>query len=103
MSLKRAQPCAHPDDPFLPGVYLTDGTSLFNVVGALPHEPSLRLVEDCGTLEILMVHVDGLRAPSVRRVKATPSGQREGEEAVGQEAEEASASSSLERVGHARR
>lgn len=58
------------DDPFAPGVYLTDGISLFNVVGRLPHEPSLRLVEDCGTLEILMVHVDGLHAPGVRRVQA---------------------------------
>jgi hypothetical protein len=101
MSLKRTQPCTHPDDPFVPGVYLTDGTSLFNVVGALPHEPSLRLVEDCGTLEILMVHVDGLRAPGVRRVKATPSKrQSEGEEAVGQETE--ASASFLERE-HAHR
>lgn len=57
-------------DPFAPGVYLTDGSSLFNIVGELPHEPSLRLVEDCSTLEILMVHIDGLRAPGVRRIVA---------------------------------
>lgn len=58
------------DDPYAPGVYLTDGSSLFHIVGDLPHEPSLRLVEDCSTLEILMVHVDGLRGPGVRRVQA---------------------------------
>jgi hypothetical protein len=102
MPLKRTQPGADLDDPFLPGVYLTDGTSLFNVVGALPHEPSLRLVEDCGTLEILMVHVDGLRAPGVRRVDAMRSEQIEGEEAISEETEDAS-SSSLERVGHTHR
>jgi hypothetical protein len=65
---RRTQPSSI-DDDFPPGVYLTDGSSLFSVVGELPHEPSLRLVEDCGTLEILMVHVDGLRAPGVRRVE----------------------------------
>lgn len=67
MSRSRS-PAVQIEDPFAPGVYLTDGISLFNVVDTLPHEPSLRLVEDCITLEILMVHVDGLRAPGVRRV-----------------------------------
>jgi hypothetical protein len=57
------------DDAFAPGVYLTDGSSLFNVVGELPHEPSLRLIEDCSTLEVLMIHVDGLRSPRVRLVR----------------------------------
>lgn len=70
MSRKRTPLSVQSDDPFAPGVYLTDGSSLFNIVGELPHEPSLRLVEDCSTLEILMVHVDGLRAPGVRRVQA---------------------------------
>lgn len=70
MSRKRTPLSEQSDDPFAPGVYLTDGSSLFNIVGELPHEPSLRLVEDCSTLEILMVHVDGLRAPGVRRVQA---------------------------------
>lgn len=59
-----------PEDAFAPGVYLTDGNSLFNIVGELPHEPSLRLIEDCSTLEVLMIHVDGLRSPRVRRVHA---------------------------------
>lgn len=72
MSRKRTPPSTQSDDPFAPGVYLTDGSSLFNIVGELPHEPSLRLVEDCSTLEILMVHVDGLRAPGVRRVQTAP-------------------------------
>lgn len=82
MQRKRTQPAAGRDDPFSPGVYLTDGSSLFNVVGELPHEPSLRLVEDCSTLEILMVHVDGLRAPGVRRVHAMA-----GPEIAGQDSE----------------
>lgn len=69
MNRKRTQ-ASVVDDPFAPGVYLTDGSSLFNIVGELPHEPSLRLVEDCSTLEILMVHVDGLSSPGVRRVQA---------------------------------
>jgi hypothetical protein len=30
----------------------------------------LRLIEDCSTLEVLMIHVDGLRSPRVRRVHA---------------------------------
>ncbi len=70
MTSRRTKLAAETDDAFAPGVYLTDGTSLYNVVGELPHEPSLRLVEDCNTLEILMVHVDGLRSPGVRRVFA---------------------------------
>ncbi len=70
MPRKRTPPSVPIDDPFAPGVYLTDGSSLFNIVGELPHEPSLRLVEDCTTLEILMIHVDGLSAPGVRRVRA---------------------------------
>ncbi|MCL2769430.1 MAG: hypothetical protein FWD42_04885 [Solirubrobacterales bacterium] len=58
-------------DPLGPGAYLTDGNALFSVVGELPHEPSLRLIEDCRTLEILMVHVDDLQAPTVRHVHVT--------------------------------
>lgn len=79
MNRKRTQ-ASVVDDPFAPGVYLTDGSSLFNIVGELPHEPSLRLVEDCSTLEILMVHVDGLSAPGVRRVQAAGGAQLDGEE-----------------------
>ncbi|HEY1687595.1 MAG TPA: hypothetical protein VGF95_01900 [Solirubrobacteraceae bacterium] len=68
MTQNQAEQPTETDDAFAPGVYLTDGNSLFNVVGELPHEPSLRLVEDCSTLEVLMIHVDGLRSPRVRRV-----------------------------------
>lgn len=78
MPRKRAAPSIAIDDPFTPGVYLTDGSSLFSIVGVLPHEPSLRLVEDCGTLEILMVHVDGLSAPGVRRVEALSAAEPQG-------------------------
>jgi hypothetical protein len=70
MQRKQTSPPDRRDERFAPGAYLTDGTSLFNIVGELPHEPSLRLVEDCGTLEILMIHVDGLCAPGVREVHA---------------------------------
>lgn len=83
MQRKQTSPPDRRDERFAPGVYLTDGTSLFNIVGELPHEPSLRLVEDCSTLEILMVHVDGLRAPGVREVQAVgaqPDEQREAAE-----------------------
>lgn len=88
MSRKRTAPAGQIDDPLAPGVYLTDGSSLFNIVGELPHEPSLRLVEDCSTLEILMVHVDGLRAPGVRRVQTGKGQEIDGAqqgEAVAQE------------------
>lgn len=70
MQRKQTSPPDCADERFAPGVYLTDGTSLFNIVGELPHEPSLRLVEDCSTLEILMIHVDGLCAPGVREIHA---------------------------------
>lgn len=70
MSENQTERSTEADEAFAPGVYLTDGNSLFNIVGELPHEPSLRLVEDCGTLEVLMIHVDGLRSPRVRRVHA---------------------------------
>jgi hypothetical protein len=71
MSMPRRR--AHRDrpDPLGPGAYLTDGNALFSVVGELPHEPSLRLIEDCRTLEILMVHIDDLKAPAVRHVHAS--------------------------------
>lgn len=80
MARKRTANPLRPDaDPFAPGVYLTDGSSLFNIVGELPHEPSLRLVEDCSTLEILMVHIDGLQGPGVRRVEAATPDPAKGE------------------------
>jgi hypothetical protein len=100
MSRKRTSLCAQ-DNPFAPGVYLTDGSSLFHIVGELPHEPSLRLVEDCSTLEILMVHIDGLRAPGVRRVQADP--QDESRQAACQGAGDALDLSSLPTAARAHR
>ncbi len=57
-------------DPFAVGSYLTDGTTLLGVVGELPQEPSLRLVENCRTLEVSVVSVDALRARGVQPVAA---------------------------------
>jgi hypothetical protein len=53
-------------DPFAVGSYLTDGDALLGVVGALPQDASLRLVENCRTLEISVVSVDALRARGVQ-------------------------------------
>jgi hypothetical protein len=55
------------------GAYLTDGNALFNVIGELPDEPALRLLEDCRTFEVLVVHVNDLRSPSVREVRPRAS------------------------------
>jgi len=55
-------------DTFPVGAYLTDGKALLGVVGELPQEPSLLLVENCRTLEVTVVSVDSLRARGVRPV-----------------------------------
>ncbi len=55
-------------DPYAVGSYLTDGGTLLGVVGALPQEPSLRLVVDCRTLEITVVSVQDLRDAGLRAV-----------------------------------
>ncbi len=102
MARKRAAPSIEIDDPFTPGVYLTDGSSLFNIVGVLPHEPSLRLVEDCSTLEILMVHVDGLSAPGVRRVEALSAAEPRSAAGQDHDFEEVAELSSLARAAKAR-
>ncbi|HEY7961123.1 MAG TPA: hypothetical protein VID29_04295 [Solirubrobacteraceae bacterium] len=52
-----------------PGTYLTDGNALFNMLGELPDEPSLCLLEDCRTYDVLVVHIDDLRSSSVREVR----------------------------------
>lgn len=57
-------------DPFAVGSYLTDGTTLLGVVGELPQDTSLRLVENCRTLEVSVVSVDALRARGVQPVAA---------------------------------
>jgi len=53
---------ARAPDPFAVGSYLTADGALLGIVGELPQEPSLRLVEDCRTLEITLVSVEALRA-----------------------------------------
>jgi hypothetical protein len=53
-------------DPFAVGSYLTDGDTLLGILGKLPQEPSLRLVEDCRTLEIMVISVQALQAKGVQ-------------------------------------
>jgi len=53
---------------FSPGTYLTDGISLYGVVGQLRQAPSLRLVEDCRTLDVLIMSVDELVAADLEPV-----------------------------------
>lgn len=55
-------------DPFAVGSYLTRDGALLGILGELPQEPSLRLVEDCQTLEITVVSVDVLREQGVQPV-----------------------------------
>jgi hypothetical protein len=60
---------ATPATPFPTGEYLTDGTALFAVVGELPQAPSLRLLEHCATLDVLIVSVEDLRTAGMRPVR----------------------------------
>jgi hypothetical protein len=67
---------AEPAELLRPGAYLTDGSALFSVLGELPDEPSLCLLEDCLTLEVLVVHVDDLLGSEVREVHAADGSDR---------------------------
>jgi hypothetical protein len=55
--------------PFPTGQYLTDGTALFAVVGELPQAPTLRLVEHCSTLDVLIISIEDLRMAGMRPVR----------------------------------
>lgn len=55
--------------PFATGEYLTDGNALFAVVGELPQAPTLRLIEHCTTLDVLIVSVEDLRTAGMRPVR----------------------------------
>ena len=55
-------------DPFAVGSYLTRGGALLGIVGELPQETALLLVEDCHTLEITLVSVDALREQGAQPV-----------------------------------
>lgn len=55
-------------DPFAVGAYLTADGALYSIVGELPQEPTLRLVEDCRTLEVALVSVEALRAQGAQPV-----------------------------------
>lgn len=63
-----ATPATSVHDPFAVGSYLTADGALIGIVGDLPQEPSLRLVEDCRTLEITLVSVETLRAQGAQPV-----------------------------------
>jgi hypothetical protein len=58
----------HTLDPFAVGSYLIADGALLGIVGELPQEPSLRLVEDCRTFEITVVSIEALRAQGVQPV-----------------------------------
>ena len=55
-------------DRFGSGAYLTDGHSLFRVLRGLPQEPTLRLLEDCRTLDLELVEIEELQAAGVKRI-----------------------------------
>ncbi len=55
-------------DPFAVGSYLTRDGALLGIVGELPQEPALLLVEDCHTLEITVVSADVLREQGAQPV-----------------------------------
>ncbi len=61
-------PDARVHDPFAVGSYLTARGALLGIVGELPQQPSLRLVEDCRTLEITLVSVEALLAQGAQPV-----------------------------------
>jgi len=55
-------------DPFAVGSYVVVEGALLGIVGELPQEPSLRLVEDCRTLEVTVVLLELLRERGVQPV-----------------------------------
>lgn len=68
--LERPAPQVVPDQPspFPRGAYFTDEISLYNIVGELAQAPTLRLVEDCNTLDVIVMTVEELYAAELRLV-----------------------------------
>jgi hypothetical protein len=64
----RAAKRAAAGNRFTPGTYVTDGMALFNVLGPQPDEPSLHMLEDCSTMDIIIVHAEDLLRTGVREV-----------------------------------
>lgn len=54
------------------GEYLTDGHSLYYSLGAISDAPGLAGVEDCGTLEVMLLPVE--QVAQLRAVRATTRG-----------------------------
>lgn len=52
---------------------MTDGTALFGVLGARPEETSLYMLEDCLTMDLVVVHEEDLLRPGVREVRPAGS------------------------------
>jgi hypothetical protein len=70
MRLQPSSSNAGPVDMYEVGSYLTDGGVLLSIVGDLPQDPTLRLVEDCRTLEVMVMTVHDLDVAGVRPVEA---------------------------------
>lgn len=66
-----SSPPATPISMYEVGSYLTDGDALLSIVGDLPQSPTLRLVEDCHTLEVMVMTIHDLEVAGLRPVDAS--------------------------------
>lgn len=63
-------PVAGPwDDPDVPGLYLTDGEQLYRLLQTDAPRPGFVEIEDCATLDVVVVHRAELRAWDMRPVR----------------------------------
>lgn len=58
------------DDPDGPGLYLTDGEQLYRLLRTDAPRQGFVELEDCATLDVVVVHRDELRAWDMRPVRA---------------------------------
>jgi hypothetical protein len=56
------------------GTYVTDGASLFRVAGTLldTNNETLVELEDCGTLELILLPMSAVTGPGLRAVRVGP-------------------------------
>ena len=66
-----SSPTAQPAGMYDVGSYLTDGGVLLSIVGNLPQSPALRLVEDCRTLEVMIMTIRDLEVAGLQPVDAS--------------------------------
>ena len=64
-------------DRFAPGTYYTDGTRLLQMLPALT-ERGLRAVEDCRSLDIMLVSLIDLESMGLRPVEGSGAANRPG-------------------------